>query len=267
MNTITDIFKLFLFGVGFLLMSAIAGIPFADMHTCELPNGDKVKTRTSSNWYLLKGLNPHGSGWGKETVKSWYVPKEWWKFRMSSQYELNCVNSRMFGELISLNERRFIKKNDELSPLNISSAEVLDGWRGFHWTLTAQEQQQQLIEIKNARKKGRDFNVEFAFYNRIDKQKRKQYGIDEHLQLGYYSFMGKFGKEFWYEFSFVDEKCNQNSLCPIISVWQYHSTDGGKTWSRPIITKDAKLFVIGKTIKEQPGVAKDKGTLKYIGWF
>ena len=34
------------------------------------------------------------------------------------------------------------------------------------------------------------------------------------------------------------------------------STDNGQTWSAPIITKDAKLFVIGKSILDQPAVAK-----------
>lgn len=42
----------------------------------------------------------------------------------------------------------------------------------------------------------------------------------------------------------------------IDAVIQTQSTDNGQTWSDPIITKDAKLFEIGKSILDQPAVAK-----------
>ena len=42
----------------------------------------------------------------------------------------------------------------------------------------------------------------------------------------------------------------------ILYVYQSLSTDNGKTWSPPVITKDAKLFEIGKLITEQSWSAK-----------
>lgn len=42
----------------------------------------------------------------------------------------------------------------------------------------------------------------------------------------------------------------------IDAVIQTQSTDNGQTWSSPIITKDPKLFIIGKSILDQPAVAK-----------
>ena len=49
---------------------------------------------------------------------------------------------------------------------------------------------------------------------------------------------------------------NSDCRSPIVAVWQSFSKDLGKSWSDPIITKDSKLFVMGKTPYEQPGVAK-----------
>lgn len=84
------------------LHSSILGIPFADMQTCELPNGDKIKIRTSGNWYLLKGLNPHGSAWGDRKRKVWYVPNEWFKFNLYLGNEGGCDDYSIFGDLINL---------------------------------------------------------------------------------------------------------------------------------------------------------------------
>lgn len=266
--------KLLPWALGYILLFAL---PLADMHTCELPNGDQIKHRKVYFYSILGDISKiilwhsNANNGPPYSDKSWYVPKEWWKLKVLIKSSLNCENSRVFGDLISLNNKRFIKNNHELVPLTIKSAQSLDGWRGFVWTLTQKERRKQLEEIKNARQKEgfyEGIGAEFAFYDRIDKQRREKYRIDEKLKLGYHSFMGKFNQNLWYEFSFFSGSCDgKHTPCPITAVWQYHSIDGGKTWSKPKVTKDAKLFVIGKTIKEQPGVAKDKGTLKYIGWF
>lgn len=42
----------------------------------------------------------------------------------------------------------------------------------------------------------------------------------------------------------------------VLYVYQSLSTDNGKTWSPPVITKDAKLFEIGKLVTEQSWSAK-----------
>ena len=42
----------------------------------------------------------------------------------------------------------------------------------------------------------------------------------------------------------------------ITAVWQATSTDNGKTWADPIITTDAKIFELGKTIYEQSFIAR-----------
>jgi hypothetical protein len=46
-------------------------------------------------------------------------------------------------------------------------------------------------------------------------------------------------------------------------VYQSISTDYGKTWSTPIITKDAKLFEIGRLLTEQSWSAKVKTIVKH----
>jgi hypothetical protein len=43
---------------------------------------------------------------------------------------------------------------------------------------------------------------------------------------------------------------------PIEGVFQITSADNGQTWSNPVVTKDSKLFVIGKSLFDQPGIAK-----------
>lgn len=46
------------------------------------------------------------------------------------------------------------------------------------------------------------------------------------------------------------------SISPVLAVIQTISHDSGKTWVKPAIVKKAKLFVIGKSMSEQPYVAK-----------
>ena len=55
----------------------------------------------------------------------------------------------------------------------------------------------------------------------------------------------------------TDHSCGQKppGECPIIAVWQAISKDDRKSWSQAKISKDAKAFVIGKTLNEQPGFA------------
>lgn len=56
-----------------------------------------------------------------------------------------------------------------------------------------------------------------------------------------------------YSLTKIASLVKSNIVDAIITV---ESTDNGQTWSAPIITKDAKLFVIGKSILDQPAVAK-----------
>ena len=49
---------------------------------------------------------------------------------------------------------------------------------------------------------------------------------------------------------------NNPDVATVLYVYQSLSTDNGKTWSPPVITKDAKLFEIGKLITEQSWSAK-----------
>ena len=63
------------------------------------------------------------------------------------------------------------------------------------------------------------------------------------------------GNQTQVEFAII-ESAKEDWESPIVSVIQTQSTDNGQTWSDPIITKDAKLFEIGKSILDQPAVAK-----------
>ena len=49
----------------------------------------------------------------------------------------------------------------------------------------------------------------------------------------------------------------------VLYVYQSLSSDNGKTWSPPVITKDAKLFEIGKLITEQSWSAKPDIIVKH----
>lgn len=49
---------------------------------------------------------------------------------------------------------------------------------------------------------------------------------------------------------------NDDWQSPVVAVIHTKSKNEGQTWSEPIITKDAKLFEIGKSILDQPNVAK-----------
>jgi hypothetical protein len=49
----------------------------------------------------------------------------------------------------------------------------------------------------------------------------------------------------------------------VLYVYQSTSSDYGKTWSAPIITKDAKLFEIGRLLTEQSWSAKVKTIVKH----
>lgn len=42
----------------------------------------------------------------------------------------------------------------------------------------------------------------------------------------------------------------------IITVFKSVSDDGGKTWGNPIVTTDAEIFVLGRTIQEQSFIAR-----------
>jgi hypothetical protein len=52
------------------------------------------------------------------------------------------------------------------------------------------------------------------------------------------------------------EKKDEWNPCLIVAAWQSESTDQGKTWSYPVLTTSPKLFVTGKSIFDQPGIAK-----------
>lgn len=257
--------KVGLYFLALFLYVSIVGIPFADMQTCELPNGDKVKTRTSRSWYLLKGLNPHGSAWGRKTVKSWYEPSGW----LSTKYKLNgilrkCYSYGFYGGVVNL-------------PINGLSYKT--AWDSkFKLLFDNKKTSNQLTATYTKfRKQTLSDGYPATLIEILDQ------GLDrlEDYEYDVMSFVGIFNSSYYYELPLIskprelipDADGNIDVYGPthendaIIAVWQSHSIDGGKTWSKPIITKDAKLFVIGKSIKEQPGVAKDKGTLKYIGWF
>ena len=281
--------KMVVYGfVALLLCSSMLGIPFANMQTCELPNGDKVKTRTSRNWYLLKGLNPHGSAWGRKTVKSWYVPNEWWKFNHKLGYAVGgCKESKIFGKWIFISANGwFVKQRDELISKNFPYSDEtfpeLGGVYGWKLTLEDERELQEAWDrdeaINNARNQripNSDdgvprFGKTNEAHSRIAARRAKQCGFDEMMRLSGDYFYGEYKNTLWSEvgFKMLANSCTfEQADCPIAIVWQSQSTDNGKTWSKPIITKDAKLFVIGKSIKEQPGVAIDKGILRYIGWF
>jgi hypothetical protein len=289
--------KVGLYFLALFLYVSIVGVPFADMQTCELPNGDKVKTRTSRNWYLLKGLNPHGSAWGRKTVKSWYVPTEWWKSNQELGYTVGgCKESQVFGKWIFISANGWFVIEKELIPKNFpkSFGDIFPALAIVSGQQRMPAEEQELQEawdrdeaINNAGNECRydrkaNTNLSCTAYDvprfgkssdardKIEARKLKQYGFDEGLRLSGDYFSGEYKNTLWSEVGFkkLSNLCSKEQAdCPIAAVWQSHSADGGKTWSKPIITKDAKLFVIGKSIKDQPGVAKDKGTLRYIGWF
>jgi len=56
--------------------------------------------------------------------------------------------------------------------------------------------------------------------------------------------------------TYKDENGNSLPNGKIVAVYQSTSTDEGKTWSDPIITKDAKIYELGKSTLEQSFIAR-----------
>jgi hypothetical protein len=50
--------------------------------------------------------------------------------------------------------------------------------------------------------------------------------------------------------------CESAGACPATAVWQARSTDGGRTWSPTEFKTTSELFVLGKSARDQPGIAK-----------
>jgi len=273
------------------------------MHTCELPNGDQIKHRKVYFYSIIGDISKvilwhsNANNGPPFSDKSWYVPKDWLKFNQELGYAVEgCKESQVFGKWIFIsNNAWYVKKGDKLisskSPSSNNIFPELNKISGSNFT---PEEERELHEswsrdeaINNERIQCESEHIaNITLYckaydvprfgqwsvtrDRIEARKLKLYGFDEGLRLTESYFFGEYNNVLWSEVGLkkLSDSCtSEQADCPIAIVWQSHSTDNGKTWNKPIITKDAKLFVIGKSIKEQPGVAKDKGTVKYIGWF
>lgn len=263
-------------GLGYIVLFAL---PLADMRTCELPNGDQIKSRQVYFYSIIGDVSKvifwhsNANNGPPFSSKSWYVTKEGFKFSVDEDNSgIECYRHNVLGDLIYLfADGFFLKIDHKLLSANLLPTPNDKFPRGiyYEWELSEQDRKfiNQSLTTADIPKEKAEIKITDE---EIDKQLRNKYDLDDSLLFSYRYFWGKYGIGLYKEYGFELAQGNcRNSAgdCPIAAVWQTHSTDNGKTWSKPIITKDAKLFVIGKSIKEQPGVAKDRGTLKYIGWF
>jgi hypothetical protein len=249
----------------------VYGFPFMDMHTCELPNGDKVKNQkiytVSLLGKILGSTIMYHTNAGQPDVISdrfWYSPSNWFKRNISiersgmnlTDYRSDCSYYAIFGNMLSLGnagdynlttdqEFDLPKEHNLIAPYSDDPILPL-----VKKELLAKNLMPTFLEVK-------------AEMNALNLDSSRVFIKLDNSTLIYEASLVNKNKED------KPRGCDGyfDDCSPVVAVWQSHSTDNGKTWSKPIITKNAKLFVIGKSIKEQPGVAKDKGTLRYIGWF
>jgi hypothetical protein len=76
----------------------------------------------------------------------------------------------------------------------------------------------------------------------------------------HFSAFGQIGARRVFEAALVGprDNCNdvQAPVCPFQAVWRMSSDDLGKTWSAPVLSTESQLFVMGRSLLDQPGVAR-----------
>ena len=137
---------------------------------------------------------------------------------------------------------------------------------GFSWVLSQEDRS----EIKRAEDGDNEMTKKrhYAVYDSVNEAYKKIYrskaskkGAPDSMDLSGYNQVAKIKDKVYAEITFETKNdiCEDSPLfskCPITAVYQSISTDDGKTWADPIITKEAKIYELGKSILEQSFIAR-----------
>lgn len=219
-------------GVTAFLFSC-AGVPRQNYLECNLSNGDQFKLIDNYKWNPLVRLipvpHPPSNDNDRGIYKVYFKPKGWWwpvdlEETEDIRYDLEDIQMRK--EICS---NYFILGNQTQST------------RG------------QIINVDGDKIIKED--MPYPPHKLIDAT------FDEAIKLGLYStyypegFNIKSDRSIVYEYALTKDRTFKvpNIVDAVIVV---KSTDNGRTWSTPIIRTEAKLFIIGKSVYDQPIVAK-----------
>lgn len=252
-----------------LLSTSACAITRSDVLECGLPDGSKFILTSKYQWNPIS-INPHGSSnHHQESFSVTFRPSNSWK-----KIELNrsvsyvpisdenyrndmCMSFNIFYMDNSNNNRKF--------PINhFRELEYMFG--NFSWILNQEDKS----EIKRAKDEDSEIGEKRHYavydavteaYKRIYRTKASKNGAPDSMDLSGYNQVAKVKSKTYAEITFETKGayCEDSPLfskCPITAVWQSISTDEGKTWTDPIITKDAKIYELGKSILEQSFIAR-----------
>lgn len=98
------------------------------------------------------------------------------------------------------------------------------------------------------------------FEQSVQAQKLNALGVDgtKYRAVPHRAMVARIGDSLVKELPFVayGGECESSDSCPITAAWQARSTDGGRTWSATEFKTTSELFVLGKSARDQPGIAK-----------
>ena len=235
-----------------------------DYLECDLSNGDKFILINKYDYSAMAKFTRHGASRINQSGFNGFYQKSGnglekspsvWMSASPNDLDVNRYHQREF-----LCVRFNIYNLDKAHNFPVSAYKSIRFFFGKYRWLLSDEQEKTLNAAKVTTQEGQDSRLKLQ--KEYERLIAIQYGVDANSLSGY-SLLGKAGEVIWAELSFESKNATcittsngTNSTCPIFAVWQTQSTDNGQTWSDPIITKDAKLFVIGKSILDQPAVAK-----------
>jgi hypothetical protein len=210
------------------LSTSVCAIPRSDVLECGLPDGSKFILTSKYQWNPIN-INPHGSSKNhQEPFLTNFQPKNSFnKIEISgsvgySHLDVDTANSLCASHGLHRN----------------IAYDGVSGYYSFH--------EKQFFELTQDDK----FYIPAIIKNRAARLQEK---LDS-MRLSVYPGHGAV--------SIINQKIiKERSLegievNTIQAVWQSTSTDNGKTWTDPIITKEAKIFELGKTIYEQSFIAR-----------
>jgi hypothetical protein len=221
------------------LTQSACSITVEDSLECVLPDGDKFLLIATADYSPLAAVvrpiarHPPSARVNQTQFKAFFVPKSGKRSESSvggTQHDMNrlkteagrraiCARFSLVNGYYSIDGQVKIRRGDVLEALAHESPYITLSDPGF-------QEQKKRLDL-------------FLVY-----------------EVGY---VVKVGNQFVSESLFIQEVGNQSGDMldfPISHVYQQVSIDDGKTWTDPIFTQNSKIAVIGKSVLNQPGLAK-----------
>jgi hypothetical protein len=225
--------------IGFLTLSTTAcAIPRSDVLECGLYDGSKFILTSKYEWSPLNKLNPHNSS-GRERQENYRVALH----KRGDFLIKNVPVSINYTEIINISSLE--QACSEVGVINgvfVTNSSYLsknDSW--FDRELIPEK-----LYLRSSSKE-QTFNV------------RQTLDVLNAFPQFQYALVLPIKNRLFYEVAlstYKDENGNSLPNGKIVAVYQSISTDDGKTWADPIITKDAKIYELGKSILEQSFIAR-----------